>query len=75
MMQLRHFFSHKTFIFFTSPLVLPPPNAHGTPSTLPNEVSADGNRERGHTLPRESGCVLPEDRDESPRVTGTSHRG
>ena len=52
MMQLRHFFSHKTFIFFTSPLVLPPPNAHGTPITRPNEVSADGNRERGHTLPR-----------------------
>ena len=43
MMQLRHFFSHKTFIFFTSPLVPPPPDAHGTPSTLPNEVSADGN--------------------------------
>ena len=43
MMQLRHFFSHKTFIFFTSPLVLPPPNAHGTPITRPNEVSAGGN--------------------------------
>ena len=75
MMQLRHFFSHKTFIFFTSPLVLPPPDAHGTPITRPNEVSADGNREHGHTLPRGRGCVLPEDRDESPGVTGASHRG
>ena len=75
MMQLRHFFSHKTFIFLTSPLVLPPPDAHGTPSTLPNEVSADDNRERGHTLPREREFVLPEDRDESPGVTGVSHRG
>ena len=75
MMQLRHFFSHKTFIFFTSPLVLPPPDAHGTPSTLPNEVSAGDNKERGHTLPRGRGCVLPENKDESPRVTGTSHRG
>lgn len=67
MMQLRHFFSHKTFIFFTSPLVLPPPDAHGTPITLPNEVSADGNRERGHTL--------PEDVDVSSLRTGTSHPG
>ena len=67
MMQLRHFFSHKTFIFFTSPLVLPLPNAHGTPSTLPNEVSADGNRERGHTL--------PEKVDVSSLRTRTSHRG
>ena len=67
MMQLRHFFSHKTFIFFTSPLVLPPPDAHGTPSTLPNEVYADGNRERGHTL--------PEDVDVSSLRTRTSHRG
>ena len=67
MMQLRHFFSHKTFIFLTSPLVLPPPNAHGTSSTLPNEVSAGGNREHGHTL--------PEDVDVSSWRTGTSHRG
>ena len=75
MMQLRHFFSHKTFIFFTSPLVLPPPGAHGTPITRPNEVSASGNRERGNTLPRGRGYVLIENKDESPRVTGASHRG
>lgn len=75
MMQLRHFFSHKTFIFFTSPLVLPPPDAHGTPITRPNEVSADSNRERGHTFPRGRGCVLIENKGESPRVTGESHRG
>ena len=35
MMQLRHFFSHKTFIFFTSPLVLPPPDALAHPLHSP----------------------------------------
>ena len=67
MMQLRHFFSHKTFIFFTSPLVLPLPAAHGTPITRPNEVSAGGNKERGHTL--------PEKVDVSSQRTRASHRG
>lgn len=67
MMQLRHFFSHKTFIFFTSPLVLPPPNAHGPPSHAPTRYPL--------TATENADTLSPDDVDVSSLRTRTSHRG